>query len=202
MTAKEDSDALRNTAYDNCDWVAHTKDRPGFWHRKTEKSEDFAERLREAIDRVNDSTPPKTEKLVDYYSTKLSLEEGPTLRERAAAWASAAPKTEKALAEKTAKAPIAGGVVNRFPRSMHMLAIVSQTGAKKHGVDTGDMTYLDIPDAYATYTDAMIRHVVDEELEGPVNHKDGGLLHPAQVAWNALARLEVFLKNAEEPDAK
>ena len=112
------------------------------------------------------------------------------------------PKTEKALAEKTAKAPIAGGVVNRFPRSMHMLAIVSQTGAKKHGVDTGDMTYLDIPGAYATYTDAMVRHVVDEELEGPVNHKDGGLLHPAQVAWNALARLEVFLKNAEEPDAK
>lgn len=169
MTAKEDSDALRNTAYDNCDWVAHTKDRPGFWHRKTEKSEGFAERLREAIDRVNDSTPPKT---------------------------------EKALAEKAAKAPIAGGVLQLFPRAMYHLALTSKAGADKYGTTVSTIKFLDTPGAYELHTDAMIRHVVDEKLEGPVSHKDGGLLHPVMVAWNALARLEVFLKNAEEPDAK
>ena len=192
---KEDHDDLRNTAHDDCNWAAHTKDRPGHWERKKEyyymgstprqEGKTFVEKLRA----VSHGTGKSSE------GAEVWLGETPDK-------GAAPPKTEKALAEKTAKAPIAGGVVNRFPRSMHMLAIVSQTGAKKHGVDTGDMTYLDIPDAYATYTDAMVRHVVDEELEGPVNHKDGGLLHPAQVAWNALARLEVFLKNAEEPDAK
>ena len=176
--------------------------RPGFWCRKTEKSEGFAERLREAIDQVNDPTPPKTEKLVDYYSTRLSLEEGPTLRERAAAQAPTPLKTEKALAEKAAKAPIAGGVLQLFPRAMYHLALTSKAGADKYGTTVSTIKFLDTPGAYELHTDAMIRHVVDEKLEGPVSHKDGGLLHPVMVAWNALARLEVFLKNAEEPDAE
>ena len=160
----------------------------------TEKT--FAEKLGEAIGQT-----PKTEKLVDYRSTRLSLEEGPTLRERVAAQASqmaATPKTEKALAEKAAKAPIAGGVLQLFPRAMYHLAQTSKAGADKYGTTVSTIKFLDTPGAYELHTDAMIRHVVDEKLEGPVSHKDGGLLHPVMVAWNALARLEVFLKNAEE----
>ena len=112
------------------------------------------------------------------------------------------PKTEKALAEKTAKAPIAGGVLQLFPRAMYHLALTSKAGADKYGTTVSTIKFLDTPGAYELHTDAMIRHVVDEKLEGPVSHKDGGLLHPVMVAWNALARLEVFLKNAEEPDAE
>ena len=111
-------------------------------------------------------------------------------------------RTEKALAEKAAKAPIAGGVLQLFPRAMYHLALTSKAGADKYGTTVNTIKFLDTPGAYELHTDAMIRHVVDEKLEGPASHKDGGLLHPVMVAWNALARLEVFLKNAEEPDAK
>ena len=43
------------------------------------------------------------------------------------------PKTEKALAEKAAKAPIAGGVLQLFPRAMYHLALTSKAGADKYG---------------------------------------------------------------------
>lgn len=105
--------------------------------------------------------------------------------------------TDAALRQKSAKAPVAGGVLQLFPRSMHILALLSKAGADKYGTTVNTIQFLDTPGAYELHTDAMVRHVVDEKLEGPVNHKDGGLLHPAQAAWNALARLEVFLKIAE-----
>lgn len=106
------------------------------------------------------------------------------------------------LDQKAVKAPIAGGVLRLFPRALHVLAQVSRAGAKKYGVKIDSMAYLEVPDAYETYTDALVRHLVDEKLEGPVNHKDGGLLHPAQAAWSALARLEIFLEQAEKPHDK
>lgn len=103
---------------------------------------------------------------------------------------------------KVVKAPIGGGVLRLFPRAMHVLAQVSRAGAKKYGVKIDSAAYLEVPDAYEVYTDALARHLVDEKLEGPVNHKDGGLLHPAQAAWSALARLEIFLAQAEKPHDK
>lgn len=182
---KEDHDDPENTAYDDeYTWVAHTKDRPGRWERKRDRREfsvlppsgekTFAEKLREAVKR----------------QSGMPGEEAAPL------------KTEKALAEKTAKAPIAGGVLQLFPRAMYHLALTSKAGADKYGTTVSTIKFLDTPGAYELHTDAMIRHVVDEKLEGPVSHKDGGLLHPVMVAWNALARLEVFLKNAEKPDAE
>lgn len=111
-------------------------------------------------------------------------------------------ETSAALAAKQAKAPVAGGVVQLFPRSMHILAMLSKAGADKYGTTVSTIQFLDTPGAYELHTDAMVRHIVDEALEGPVNHKDGGALHAAQAAWNALARLEVFLKNVEEPNGK
>lgn len=103
-----------------------------------------------------------------------------------------------ALTAKQAKAPVAGGVVQLFPRSMHILAMLSKAGANKYGTTVSTIQFLDTPGAYEMHTDAMVRHIVDEALEGPVNHKDNGALHAAQAAWNALARLEVFLKDTEE----
>lgn len=47
-----------------------------------------------------------------------------------------------------------------------------------------------VDDGIARYTDAMDRH----NLEGIESHDDSGLLHAAQVAWNALARLELMLR--------
>jgi hypothetical protein len=42
----------------------------------------------------------------------------------------------------------------------------------------------------------MGRHLIAEEIEGPIDASTG-LSHAAQTAWNALARLELMLRNSE-----
>jgi hypothetical protein len=100
---------------------------------------------------------------------------------------------------KYSKAPVFQGVFARFPRAMKEIAKVSKFGTEKHKVRLDDTSYLDIPDAYATYSNAIARHLVNEAIEGPVNldPADGGMLHAAQAAWDALARLEIFLRDHE-----
>ena len=44
------------------------------------------------------------------------------------------------------------------------------------------------------YTDALYRHLLAESPDDP----DTGLLHAAHAAWNALARLELLLKEEGE----
>ena len=226
---KEDHDDLRNTAHDDCNWIRE-KDGRSYWQRKAAKRQgayDAACDMMDMTTRYWDGDKyvyPEARKLEhapncsgwtqagDTYcecgaflkSSKLPTKLWKALDE---AWdktpgKETPPKTEKALAEKAAKAPIAGGVLQLFPRAMYHLALTSKAGADKYGTTVSTIKFLDTPGAYELHTDAMIRHVVDEKLEGPVSHKDGGLLHPVMVAWNALARLEVFLKNAEEPDAE
>lgn len=105
-----------------------------------------------------------------------------------------------ATAAKYEKTPVALGAITRFPLALQEVAKVSAFGCKKHQVPMGDMSYLDVPDAYAVYTNALSRHLTGEAAEGAINHNDGGLLHAAQAAWNALARLEVLLRAQREAD--
>lgn len=98
---------------------------------------------------------------------------------------------------KYSKAPITNGVLWRFPRALKAIAEVSAWGTRKHNVPIDDLSYLDLPRAYEVYTDAVGRHLLAEGLEGPINEEDAGLYHAAQLAWNALARLEIFLRNQE-----
>lgn len=104
-----------------------------------------------------------------------------------------------ATAAKYGKLKVWEGLLARFPRALKEVARVSEFGAKKHEVDPSDMSYLDVPDAYGTYTNGVGRHLLGEALEGVVNldPKDGRMLHPAQLVWNALARLEVYLRDKE-----
>lgn len=99
-----------------------------------------------------------------------------------------------ATAAKYAKDPVWAGVLARFPMALREVAKVSAWGTRKHNVPIDDMSFLTIPDAYRIYSDACGRHLLDEAVEGPVNAADGDLLHAAQLAWDALARLEVFLR--------
>lgn len=48
------------------------------------------------------------------------------------------------------------------------------------------------------YTAALLRHLFKEHYED--NDTDLGLLHAAQVAWNALARLELILRERENAE--
>jgi hypothetical protein len=77
--------------------------------------------------------------------------------------------------------PRLGLVLLDFRRALQEVGKVGTFGAEKYSPHG----WLQVPDGEARYTDAMLRHLlalenVDEE---------SGMLHDAQVARNALARL-------------
>ena len=89
-----------------------------------------------------------------------------------------------------------GLVLGGFSRALYQVGVVGTVGAVKY-TDNG---WMSVTDGQARYTDAMIRHLL-AEFDGEIFDTDTGLYHAAQAAWNALARLELLLKeetNAEE----
>jgi hypothetical protein len=91
------------------------------------------------------------------------------------------------------KSPVFRGLIDYFPRACMAVAEVSQRGAEKY-VWKG---WEDVPDGINRYSDAIIRHICKEAIEGKID-PDFGLLHKAHVAWNALAVLELELRHSEE----
>ncbi len=75
-----------------------------------------------------------------------------------------------------------------FANALREVGKVATFGAKKYSRGS----WLQVPDGQYRYTGAMMRHFLDE-ADGPVD-TDSGCLHAAQVAWNALARLELMLR--------
>lgn len=84
------------------------------------------------------------------------------------------------------------GVFDYFPRALLEVANVSGYGAKKYswGGAKG------VKSAYERYSNALGRHIMLAGIDGPYDTGPGGsgLLHDAQVAWNALMKLEAGLK--------
>lgn len=84
------------------------------------------------------------------------------------------------------KVPILQGALEYFPNALREVAQVSYVGAKKYtwkGWET-------VPDGINRYGNALARHLLATEMYDA----DTGMLHAAQVAWNALARLELILR--------
>ena len=80
-------------------------------------------------------------------------------------------------------------VLEYFPNALAAVSTVAEYGAKKYtrgGWNT-------VPNGIERYTAAMDRHHLAEFRDGPYDDGDSGLAHAAQVAWNALARLEKML---------
>jgi len=93
------------------------------------------------------------------------------------------------------KAPIFRGVLNYFPLAIAAVAEVSEVGAKKYAWKGWES----VPDGFERYSDAMGRHILEEafgDFDDGVNGT--GCLHAAQVAWNALARLELKLRRGDD----
>ena len=84
------------------------------------------------------------------------------------------------------------GLVDYFPRACVAVAKVSTVGAEKYAWKGWET----VPDGFNRYSDALCRHLFSECSDGSVD-ADTGLLHAAQVAWNALARLELLLKEKQ-----
>jgi hypothetical protein len=84
-------------------------------------------------------------------------------------------------------------VLGGFSRALEQVAQVGTFGAAKY-TDNGWRT---VPAGQERYTNAFWRHLL-QESQGLESDPDSGLLHAAHTAWNALARLELMLKQLEE----
>lgn len=85
-----------------------------------------------------------------------------------------------------------GLVLFGFSRALQAVGRVGTYGAQKYS----DNGWMQVPDGKARYTDAMLRHLM-KEAAGEEKDTDTDLLHAAHSAWNALARLELMLRERE-----
>ena len=89
---------------------------------------------------------------------------------------------------------LAGLVMGDFANALNAVIEIGTFGANKytkHG-------WLSVPNGFERYTDAMQRHYLKEQIEGLYDN-DSHLLHAAHLAWNALARLELLIRELNIP---
>ncbi len=90
------------------------------------------------------------------------------------------------------KVDVLRGAIQYFPNALSAVARVSELGARKYSWKG----WASVPDGIRRYGAALLRHILTDD---PFAYDDGpgGLgaevLHATQVAWNALARLELIL---------
>lgn len=80
-------------------------------------------------------------------------------------------------------------VIISFALAMQEIGKVGTFGAAKYTDDGWES----VPDGRKRYTDAMLRHLLSEGA-GERYDPESGLLHAAHTAWNAIARLELELR--------
>lgn len=81
------------------------------------------------------------------------------------------------------------GFMQQFPKAIAEVSRVSEFGALKY--EWGNWRYVD--NGVERYTEALGRHL----LEGGVDI-ESNLLHAAHAAWNAMARLELIIRELED----
>lgn len=85
-----------------------------------------------------------------------------------------------------------GLVLGGFARALKEVARVGTYGAQKY-TENG---WVQVPNGVDRYDDAMLRHWLDEHC-GVELDKDTELRHAAHAAWNALARLDLLVRQSE-----
>lgn len=81
-----------------------------------------------------------------------------------------------------------------FPRALEAVVSVAMFGEKKYSRSN----WTQVANGPSRYSAAMLRHWFAEKEE--VVDPETTLLHVAHVAWNALARLELILRDREKED--
>lgn len=89
--------------------------------------------------------------------------------------------------------PRFGLVIGEFARALTEVTKVGTYGANKY-TDNG---WQEVPNGIQRYEDALLRHWAKEKI-GEETDSDTGLLHAAHAAWNALARLDLLLREKEK----
>lgn len=87
---------------------------------------------------------------------------------------------------------IQAGVLKDFSLALKAVAEVGTFGANKY--TRGG--WQSVPNGIERYEDALWRHLLSERHE-PAD-LDSGLLHEAHLAWNALSRLELMLRQEKD----
>jgi len=95
-------------------------------------------------------------------------------------------------AKMDADKPMPRLVLQAMPRALLAVAEIGTFGAQKYSEDGWQF----VPDGINRYTDALLRHALQEGTEAL--DPDSGMPHAAHVAWNALARLELMLRQLDE----
>ena len=83
------------------------------------------------------------------------------------------------------------GFLNYFPRAVIAVARISEFGATKYEWNG----FSAVENAVERYAEAEIRHLLYEIIEGEGScDKESELMHKAHKAWNAMAELELFIR--------
>ena len=88
--------------------------------------------------------------------------------------------------------PRVGLVLGGFARALRAVAEVGTYGAVKYSDDG----WLHVPDGVDRYTDALGRHLL-AEATGERCDPESELRHASHAAWNALARLDLMVREEE-----
>lgn len=83
---------------------------------------------------------------------------------------------------------ITGGMA----RAITEVAKVGTFGAAKYS----DNGWIEVPDGFRRYEDAQQRHAAKRHI-GETVDVDSGLLHLAHECWNAMAKLDLYLRNQD-----
>ena len=92
------------------------------------------------------------------------------------------------------KPSVTRGCLHYFPRALTEVARLSEIGARKYSWKG----WASVPDGLHRYGDALGRHELRIEDHFARRDPDTGILEITAVAWNALARLEIYLRQVEE----
>lgn len=82
-----------------------------------------------------------------------------------------------------------GLVLGDFARALTEVGRVGTYGANKYT----DRGWVSVPNGVDRYTDALYRHLMREAIGEDVD-PDTGIHHAAHAAWNALARLDLLIR--------
>lgn len=86
-------------------------------------------------------------------------------------------------------------ILSDMPRAMLAMSRLAALGAEKYSPGS----WQHVPDGIARYTDAMDRHRLREGIEDfETDPHFPDVLHATQTAWNAIARLELILREREK----
>lgn len=101
-------------------------------------------------------------------------------------------KNDKYFTAKFDEGKPCAGVLLDFGLALLEIAKIGTFGIKKYSRGS----WLNVPDARLRYTDALLRHLLISQYEEI--DPDSKILHEAHMVWNALARLELLLREKQK----